>query len=93
MPLYLAFRIFLACMASIWLTACGHDVRERIVTQEVKVPVPCMVDLPPVSELPIHAKPVATDIFDQMKAALASIDLLSADLMESRAAVKGCNGE
>ncbi len=82
--------------AALFLASCATpEPRERVVVQRVEVPVyqPCAVRLEPPSALPVDADPPATDIFDQMKAALASIDLLRADLKEARAAAEGCSGQ
>lgn len=81
--------------AALFLASCATpEARERIVTQTVEVPVyrPCEVALGPVSVLPVDEQPPKTDIFDQMKAALASIAILRADLKEARAAAEGCAG-
>lgn len=87
-------RIILVCLLAVWLPACASTQKEKLVVQRVEVPVyqPCKVRLAEPAALPVDAKPPATDIFEQMKAALASIDLLRADLKEARAAAEGCAG-
>ena len=78
------------------LASCATPApRERVVVQRVEVPVyqPCKVSLDPPSALPVDAQPPASDIFDQVKAAIASIHLLRADLKEARAAAEGCSGQ
>jgi len=80
---------------SLFLASCATpEARDRVVVQTVEVPVyqPCRVSLEPVAELPVDARPPAADIFDQMRAALASIAILRADLKEARAAAEGCSG-
>ena len=82
--------------AGLVLASCATpEPRERVVVQRVEVPVyqPCKITLDPPSALPVDADPAATDIFDQMKAALASISLLRADLKEARAAAEGCSDQ
>lgn len=88
-------RIMLVGLLAIWLPACDHPPKERLVVQRVEVPVyqACEVQLEPVSALPVDAQPPAQDIFAQMQAAVASILLLRADLKEARAAAEGCSGQ
>lgn len=67
----------------------------RIVYRDKLVPIaqPCKPQLSPEPDYPTTHKPVATDIFEQMKTLLAERDLRIARDLEQTAALKGCAGD
>lgn len=84
--------LFTACVLLVYGCATPEP---RVVYQKVEVPIfqPCKPTLSPEPDYPTTHKPVATDIFEQMKTLLAERDLRIARDLEQAAALKGCAGD
>lgn len=83
-----------AMLCSLSLAGCATP-EPRIVYRDKLVPIvqPCKPQLSPEPDYPTTQKPVATDIFEQMKTLLAERDLRIARDLEQTAALKGCAGD
>lgn len=85
-------NLLLALIFPALVTGCAAPVKERIVTQRVEVPIyqPCRPRIEPRPVYPTEIMPVAVDIHDQMKTALAELALRQAREMLLEAALSGC---
>jgi hypothetical protein len=87
-------RPWAAAFAGLALTACATTSEPRVVTKEVRVPVPvkCATVAPPdpsYSDSPSALK-AAADVFEQAKLLLAGRKQRDARIVELKAAVAGC---
>lgn len=84
----------LAITLTMLLAACSTAPKERIVTKEVKVPVPvaCKVDIPPTPAYEGDTMDLSQDIFGLVKGLLIEREQRKITEADLRARLVGCAG-
>ncbi|WP_374660900.1 hypothetical protein [Phenylobacterium sp.] len=84
----------LAIALTMLLAACSTAPKERIVTKEVKVPVPvaCKVDIPPTPAYEGDTMDLSQDIFGLVKGLLIEREQRRITEADLRARLVGCAG-
>lgn len=87
-------RIWLVAVLGAFLASCGSVPKERVVYRTVEKPVlvPCRPDIGERPEYPTIARPIATEIAQQMKDLHEERKLRMGWETELEAALAGCAG-